>query len=70
MWISENKLVNLTPEIELDEDAKTGMLDSQAPRMKKQVIANQHIVAITPHCLFDSWKKLGLAVDGGGSTDI
>ena len=32
------------------EPVKTGMLDSQAPRMKKVVIANQHMVAETPHC--------------------
>lgn len=32
------------------EDEKTGMFDSQAPSVKKHVIANQHIVAMTPHC--------------------
>ena len=29
--------------------ANTGILDSHAPRMKKQVIENQHMVATTPH---------------------
>jgi hypothetical protein len=32
-----------------DEAAKMGMLASHEPRMKKQVMANQHIVIITPH---------------------
>ena len=39
--------------VEGPEAPKTGMLDSQAPRIKKQVIANQHIVATTPHWLAD-----------------
>ena len=34
----------------------TGRLDSQAPRMKKQVMANQHIQARTPHWEGDMWN--------------
>jgi hypothetical protein len=32
-----------------DTDEETGMLDSQAPRMKKHVMAYQHMHTITPH---------------------
>jgi len=32
------------------EAPKTGRLASQAPRMKKQLIENQHIQITTPHC--------------------
>ena len=45
-----------------------GMLASQEPRMKKHVMANQHIVIITPHWLGPrvnfslssmSWEEVG-----------
>ena len=37
------------PSDDSEEAAKMGMFASHEPRMKKQVIANQHIVIITPH---------------------
>jgi hypothetical protein len=37
------------PSDDSEEAAKMGMFTSHEPRMKKQVIANQHMVIITPH---------------------
>ena len=39
------------PSDDCEEAAKMGMLASHEPRIKKQVIANQDIVIITPHWL-------------------
>ena len=52
------------------EAPKTGMLDSHAPRMKKQVKANQHIVTMTPHWRAEMPNLLGDESDwdsGAGS---